>query len=193
MTRDQVLVFLQLAESLLRHVPSPSLNIKSKTDVSANSPPSLPNLHSQYSLDVDRVFIFFAQNLFKGVLLFEDFEILRCAMAICLNQDQNFSDHRKEEISTSIYYPIATCPYRLFPGEAKPISKLLSLDLPLKLDIEYEYDTEEKDPADTSKKLKRKVVIPYSELEKIVDTGSSHQAYDFLIAFIKERQSELKI
>lgn len=114
-------------------------------------------------------------------------------MAICLNQDQNFSDHRKEEISTSIYYPIATCPYRLFPGEAKPISKLLSLDLPLKLDIEYEYDTEEKDPADASKKLKRKVVIPYSELEKIVDTGSSHQAYDFLIAFIKERQSELKI
>jgi hypothetical protein len=56
MTRDHVLVFLQLAESLLRHVPSPSLNIKSKTD-----------------------------NLFKGVLLFEDFEILRCAMAICLN------------------------------------------------------------------------------------------------------------
>ena len=114
-------------------------------------------------------------------------------MAICLNPGQNFVECRKEEIPATIYYPIATCPYRLFPGETKPITKLLAAEMPLKLDIEYEYETDEKDPEDDLKKLKRKIVIPHNELSKIEDTGKHHLAYDFLIAFIKERQAELKI
>ena len=81
------------------------------------------------------------------MLLFEDFEILRCSMAICLNHDSNFQDVRKEEISPSIYYPIATCPYRLFPGESRPITKLMGLEAPLKLDIVYEYELDSEDPS----------------------------------------------
>ena len=92
-------------------------------------------------------------------------------MAICLNRELDVTNNRKEEVPAPLYYPVATCPYRLFPGETKPITKLLTAELPLKLDIEYEYDTDEKDPADNSKKLKRKIVIPYSEVSQIVDNG----------------------
>ena len=126
--------------------------------------------------------------------MFEDFEILRCSMAICLNQNQNFTETRKEEVSPTIYYPIATCPYRLFPGETKPITKLLSTEMPIKLDIEYEYETDEKDPTDESKKLKNKFVIPHSEWSKIeYDASKPHQSYDFLVGYVASRQHELKV
>lgn len=81
----------------------------------------------------------------------------------------------------------------MFPGETKPITKLLAATFPLKLDIDYEFETEEKDPADPSKKLKRRLVIPHAELSKIGNSDQPSQVLCFLLAYIKERQSELKI
>lgn len=68
----------------------------------------------------------------------------------------------EEEIPPSIFYPVVTCPYKLFPGETRPLTRLLSEEVPFKHDIEFEHETEEKD--EEGKKIKKKVVIPYAEL-----------------------------
>ena len=68
----------------------------------------------------------------------------------------------EDDLPPHIYYPIAICPYKLFPGESKPISKLLAQELPLQLDVSHELESEENDPADGSK-VKKTVTIPYSE------------------------------
>jgi hypothetical protein len=101
------------------------------------------------------------EALFKGVLLFEDLEVLRCCLAIAPRREGP-SERYQDDLPPNIYYTIAICPYNLFPGESKPISKLLAQELPLQLDVSHELESEENDPADGSK-VKKTVTIPYSE------------------------------
>lgn len=102
-------------------------------------------------------------------------------MAICMNRDSMFND-RRDDVPQQIYYPIATCAYKLFPGESKPITKLLEQELPLKLDIEHDYISTELSP--DGKPVKKKLVIPYAELSKF-DSGNTQSAYTFLIEYLK--------
>ena len=110
-------------------------------------------------------------------------------MAICAKRDTDFNNN-KQDILPQVYYPIATCPYRLFPGETRPLEKLLAAELPLKLDIQHEYETEEKNPDGT--RVKHTIVIPYAELAKF-EFGARHSAYNFLVDFVSQRKEELKI
>jgi len=71
------------------------------------------------------------------------------------------------ELDPSIFYPIAACPYLLFPGEKKPISKLLSAELPLKVDIEHEYVPLNPEIGPDGEPVKKKVTIPFAELDNI--------------------------
>ena len=123
------------------------------------------------------------------MILIEDFEVLRCSMAICLNRDAVFTD-RRDDIPQQIYFPIATCAYKLFPGESMPIKKLLEQELPLKLDIEHEYNSTE--IGADGKNVKKKLVIPYAELSQF-DESDTQGAYTFLTDYLKRHQEELKL
>ena len=77
-----------------------------------------------------------------------------------------------------IYYPIISCPYKMFPGEKKPISRLLREELPLKMDIEFEHETQEKGP--DGKNIKQKFVIPFEDFSKY-DVEAKRGAYVFFL------------
>jgi len=98
------------------------------------------------------------------------------------------------ELDPSIFYPIAACPYLLFPGEKKPISKLLSAaELPLRVDIEHEYvPLNPEIGPDDGEPIKRKVTIPFAELDKI-DASATRGKYKFLLNYLKQRESELQL
>ena len=85
--------------------------------------------------------------------------MLRCALALLGSRDA-LMHHRTDKSKSfslnlqilpvfivaleremdQVYHPIASAPYLLFPGEKRPIKKLLEQSLPLKLDIEYEFE-----------------------------------------------------
>ena len=93
----------------------------------------------------------------------------------------------EEEIDPSIFYPIAACPYLLFPGETKPITKLLAQELPLKLDLVYEMEAE--NPVAGGPVLKHTLRIPYSELSKIEGVGE-RTAYKFLMNYLPKHMQQ---
>jgi hypothetical protein len=66
----------------------------------------------------------------------------------------------------------------MFPGEKKPLSRLLREELPLKQDVEFEHELEEKGP--DGKNIKKKVVIPYAEFSKY-DMNDKRGAFTFFL------------
>ena len=59
-------------------------------------------------------------TLMRALPLFDDdFELLHVCMSIHVSRD------KREDIHRGYHLIIASSPYRLFPGETKPITKLL--------------------------------------------------------------------
>lgn len=61
-------------------------------------------------------------------------------------------------MSTHVLDSVLALPYRLFPGEARPLAKLLAAELPLKLDVEAEVDAGRENSDGTRAKVK--VTVP---------------------------------
>lgn len=87
---------------------------------------------------------------------------------------------------------VLTIPYRLFPGEARPLAKLLTAELPLKLDIEVEVDACRENSDGT--RTRTKVTVPNAEVRSL-DRSSKDQrkAHTFIMEHIKSHAEELKI
>jgi len=92
----------------------------------------------------------------------------------------------ENEIDPRLFCTIAACPYLLFPGETKPITKLLSSETPLQLDIEYSFGGRDSEGVVRELKIK----IPHSDLSSLRSQGE-RSTYKFLVSYLKEREAEI--
>ena len=92
-----------------------------------------------------------------------------------------------EKEMDQVYIPIASAPYLLFPNEKQPLKKLLEQELPLKLDIEFDFVVR-------AEQSEKKLKIPYDKFSQHSEPeGDRRLSFKKLKSYLQANEAELEL